>query len=62
MTAKGTVYSYPLLALSNASDTTKLLQIAPIPPFIIYDGFEKYLDAEEVLERVLSVDRYRGGQ
>ena len=33
---------------SNCNDTTEILQIAPIPQFLIYDGFEKDLDAEEV--------------
>ena len=62
VTAKVTAYNYPLLIRSNFSDTTKLLQIDPIPTFLIYDGFEKDLDAAEVLERVLFMDRNRGGQ
>ena len=43
-------YNYPLLARSNVSDTTKLLQIAPIPQLLVYDGFNKDIDAAEVLE------------
>ena len=62
VTAKGTAYNYPLPARSNASDTTELLQIAPIPPFLVYDGFKKDIDAAEVLERVLAMDRVSGGQ
>ena len=39
MTSKETTYSYPLLARSNVGDKTELIQIAPIPPFLVYDGF-----------------------
>ena len=49
LASKVTAYNYPLLARSNASDITKLLQIAPIPPFLLYNGFEKNIDAAEVL-------------
>ena len=59
---KGTEYNYPLLARSNISDTTKLLQIEHIPPFLVYNGFEKDLDAEEFIERILDMDRDGGGQ
>ena len=62
VTAKVIAYNYPLLARSNFSDTTKLLQIAPIPPFLVYDGFEKDIDTAEVLERVISMDRDGGGK
>ena len=61
-TAKVIAYSYPLLVRSNVRDTTKLLQIALIPPFLVYDGFKKDLYAAEVLERVLAMDRNGGGQ
>ena len=57
VTEKGTTYSYPLLVHSNVGDTTELLQISPIPSFLVYDGFEKDLNAAEVLVRVLSMDR-----
>ena len=62
MTSKGTSYRYPLLARSNVVDTTELLNISPIPPFLVYDGFDKDLDAAEVTERVLVVDREGGVQ
>ena len=55
LTAKGSTYSYPLLARTNVGGTTELLQIASIPPFLVYDGFEKDLDTSEVLEQVLAV-------
>ena len=62
MITEGTAYNYPLIVRSNISDATKLLQIAPIPPFLIYDGSEKDLDAAEPLERVLAMDIDGGGQ
>ena len=62
LTSKGTTYSYPLLVLTSVCGTTELLQIAPILPFLVYDCFEKDLDAAEVLKRVLVMDRERVGQ
>ena len=32
------------------------MQIAPIPPYFVYDGFEQDLDAALVLERLISVN------
>ena len=57
-TAKGSTYSYPLLAHTNVGGTTELLEIAPIPPFLVYDGFEKDLNVAKVLDRVLAMGRY----
>ena len=62
VTEKGTTYSYPLLVLTSVCGTTELLQIAPILPFLVYDCFEKDLDAAEVFKRVLVMDRERVGQ
>ena len=62
VTSKGTALNYPLLARSNASYTTKLPQIAPIPPFLIYEWFDKDIYAAEFIERVLSMNRDRGVQ
>ena len=59
---KGKAHNYPFLVCSNVNNTTKVLQISPIPPFLLYDGFEKDLDSAEVLERILSMDRDGGGQ
>ena len=61
LAAKGTTYIYPLLARTIDGGKTELLQIAPIPPVLVYDGFEKDLDAVEVIEQVLSMDRGGGG-
>ena len=56
LTEKGANYSHPLLARARVADTSSLMQISPIPPFLVYDGFETNLDAAEVLERVLAAD------
>ena len=57
VTKKVTAYNYSLLAHSNVSDTTKILQIAPVPTFLVSNGFEKDIYAAEVLKVVLSMDR-----
>ena len=49
MTAKGKAYNYNLLEHSNSVQTTKLLKIAHIPLFLVDDGFEKDINAAEVL-------------
>ena len=61
VTEKRTTYIYHLLARSNVSDTTEILQVTPIPPFLVYDGFEKELNAAEVLEQVLAMNRAGDG-
>jgi hypothetical protein len=40
----------------NDDKTTQIMQIAPIPSFVVYDGFNKDLSADEVYERLLSLD------
>ena len=60
--AKGISYNYPNLARSNIGDTTKLLLISQIPPFLVYSGFEKELNILEVLEYVLDMYRDGGGK
>ena len=56
LTAKGVGYTYPLLPRSAVTGSEELIQIAPIPAYLVYDGFEQDLDAACVLERVLSVN------
>ena len=59
---KITTYSYSFLARANVGGTNEQLQIAPISPFLVYDGLEKDLDAAEILGRVLAMDREGVGQ
>ena len=44
--------------INNINDNTisQIMQLAPIPSFLVYDGFNKDLMAEEVYERVLSLE------
>ena len=44
---------YPLVANRNVTTTAEIMKICPIPPFLVYDGFEGLLDAENVYERTL---------
>ena len=56
LTTKGAGYSYPLLQRLNVTNTEETMQLAPILPYYVYDGFEKDLDAACVLERIMTVD------
>jgi hypothetical protein len=58
---KGENYTWPLASRAKAVEgnedyTVQVLKLAPIPPFLIYDGIDQDLDAATVYERVLSVD------
>ena len=55
LTTKGANYKYPLVAKTNVTTTKLLMQLAPIPAFLVYDGFHTNLDAAEVYERVLNM-------
>ena len=55
ITAKGAAYTYPLLAKSNVTNTEQTMQMAPISPYFVYDGFENDLYAVLILERIMSV-------
>ena len=46
ITAKGAAYTYPLLAKSNVTNTEQTMQMAPISPYFVYDGFENDLDVD----------------
>ena len=56
LTTKEAGYLYPLLQRLNVTNTDKTMKLAPIPPYYVYDGFEKDLDAACVLERIMTVD------
>ena len=55
ITAKGSVYTYPLLVKSNIMNKERTMQMDPIPPYFLYDGFENDLDAALILECIMSV-------
>jgi len=41
---------------NDVTTTFELMKIAPIPAYLVFDGFNKDLEAETVLERLLQVD------
>ena len=54
ITTKGPNYAYPLLAWNTVTASGEIMQLAPIPLYFVYDGFEGDLDVVLVLERVMS--------
>lgn len=56
LTTKGPSYSYPLVARNAVTTSAEIIKLAPVPPYLVYDGFENDLDAALVLERVMSTD------
>ena len=50
---KGADYSYPLLQKTHITTSTEVMAFFPIPPFLVYDGFERDLDAAVVYERLI---------
>ena len=56
LTTKGVGYTHPLLNLIAVTTTEEIMQVAPIPPYFVYDGFDNNLDATCVLERVMAVN------
>ena len=49
ITSKVAGRSYPLLARNAVNTSGEIMQIAPIPPYFVYGGFEQDLDAALVL-------------
>ena len=43
----------PVKKALDVNDETTTMKIAPIPPYLVYDGFEQDLDATMVYERVM---------
>jgi hypothetical protein len=61
ITEKGKNYTYPLLPRKSVENTEMIMMIAPIPAYLVYDGFTDDLDAADVYERLLSVDTSSNG-
>jgi hypothetical protein len=60
---KGPTYTWPLVSRLRANEENQpklVMQIAPIPAFLILDGFTKDVDAAELLERIFSLDNTDG--
>ena len=47
---------YRLLNQIAVTTTEEIMQMAPIPPYFVYDGFDNDLDAVCVIERVMAVN------
>ena len=56
LTVKGADFQHPLLASTRVVERKVMLQVAPIPTYLIYDGLNKDLNAALILERVMSID------
>jgi hypothetical protein len=63
LTAQGPTYSWPLvpcICTYEANSKHTIMQIAPIPAFLVLDGIYQDLDAADELEQVLSLDNHTG--
>ena len=54
--SKGPTYTFPLLQRNKVAEEVPILQVAPIPAYLVYDGFHQDLDAADVYERLLAID------
>ena len=50
----GASYTWPLATRNNVTTSEEVMQICPIPAFLVFDGFEVDIDAALILERVLT--------
>ena len=58
ITEKGKNFTWPLLTRDKVDTAKEIMQIAPIPPFLVYDGLETDLNAALIYERVLDADTH----
>ena len=56
LTVKGPEFLHPLLARNRILDTKPILQLAPIPTYLVYDGLNQDLNAALILERLMTVE------
>ena len=56
LTTKGPIFTYPLVARANITTSNNLMQLAPIPPFLLYDGINRDLNAANIYERLLTIN------
>jgi hypothetical protein len=63
ITTQGPTYTWPLLPrirAHEANTTVTVMQIAPVPSFLVMDGINTDIDAAALIERVLSLDNRDG--
>jgi len=53
LTTKGERYTYSILPRNQVTESERMLQFAPIPAYLIYDGFETDLDTALVYEQII---------
>jgi hypothetical protein len=56
LTEKGANFTWPLYTRDRIQTMGTIMQIAPLPPFLVYDGLESDLNAALVYERLLFTD------
>jgi hypothetical protein len=56
VTAAGADFQHPLLARHKVNNTETIFQIAPVPGFLVYDGFSSDLHAALLIERLDAID------
>jgi hypothetical protein len=56
LTEKGANFTWPLYTRDRIQNSYDIMQLAPIPPFLVYDGLESDLNAALVYERLLFTD------
>ena len=49
----GASYLWPLIAVRNVQEKEDMIQVAPIPIFLVFNSFNDNLDAAEVLKRFI---------
>jgi hypothetical protein len=58
ITEKGANFTWPLLSQGKVTTQQEIMQIAPIPPFVVYDGFQADVHAPLIYERLLRIDTH----
>jgi hypothetical protein len=56
LSSQGRNFTYPLVPRIRVQNTKNIMQLAPIPAYLIYDGITSDVNAALVYERVLSLD------
>jgi hypothetical protein len=56
LTTQGNNFTYPLVARLHINTTQNLMKLAPIPPFLVYDGINQDLNAANILERLMTIN------
>jgi hypothetical protein len=58
LTEKGRDFTWPLLTKDKVTTDQLIMQLAPIPPFVVYDGFTADINAALIYERLMRIDTH----